>query len=732
MEGLPEIARLSIVAMVEWQVPAYPMNRISTRAIQARRSVTYESIYGTPSSAEELGPGPVGYTGLGVNIAIVDSGIDPLHEAFSGRFLGGYDATTTPPSVISSSSATNRDPGNHGTPVAGIALGGHTSPPNPPDPYPILKCWQADDGSSQDCAGVAPAAGLVDIKVCVHNDPTDPCRFRFLGYNWLATNAQSLKIRVVNISVGQRCADSDGKDVESVIVDHLVSLGMVVATSHGNANPCINPPCPPHPPTCPIGDRLTHPPGSSSFAMTIAATEDDQFNQTVNRNNDVPYNAGLTGPRQDFDQNPNPLALKPDFSAPGFSITAVSRDTTNRTDIYDINGGTSAASALVAGAAALIIEARPTITPGSLKDLLKRTAVPRPNVNPLPLTSSYDPNWDRHLGSGIINVFDALSLPRTDVRFPSCVDPPRMFAGLCDLSTSDPPWNNTNDITTISPPMVGVPNTIRAKVQNKGAATRVLVTFGIYHFAAGNRTFYHVGTVRRDIPANATVDVDHPWTPADKDHQCIQVSIEYGVDSHFENNVTQRNVQVSEVAPYIYKARIENPFMIPARFVLKPMSDRERWKCRVNDESFILDPLTDCSRDIKITFTPPPGTPSGEKGNCNVAVFATPKESDKPILIGGVTAQAVIPKPCKVVGQIVDTKGNPVPNAKVLIFSSAPIKPIRGITDKEGNFLIPVPFSLYNIAAEAATAGKGKTKQYLECGPSKKRFVLSGKELKLF
>ncbi len=734
---LPKLASLPQVAMIEWQLPYEAINDVGSRAIQSRTSTTFAP-NPDPRTAQDLG-----YTGAGVNIAIVDTGVDNRHEAFTGKFVAGYDANNN----LALQEDTNNDndisiPGGHGTHVAGIALGKAT---------PNRDCRRDPiEQVPTDCGGVATGAGLVDVKVCVS---ANSCTAIAQGLDWIGMHSTEHNIRVVNISLSMRvkytfdsqvvyyCPPDDGTSAVAKQVNYLVARGIAVAIGFGNASSCgFSSGTWPPPENSPS-------PGSASFAMTAQGSQD---NATVDRNNDTLFSDSLRGPRYGFDLvSPDLLALKPDFSAPADNILSAK---IGITDAYHGKTGTSMAAPHVAGAAAVLLQARPTLDPGNLKDLLKRTADSRLNIPPsfAPTYPLIDPVWNHDLGSGIINVYQALTEPAvTDVKFPSCaIGPPVTPGGLCQVQ-NEPPWNNWQDIVTLNPPQKNIPNTIRAMIQNSGPAATVLVNFGVYEFAAGNSTFHHIGTVQKLIPANTTVSVDQSWTPIAANHQCVQVSIQYGFDSDFTNNVTQRNL---EVAPSRYKVRIENPFMVPARMEIRPQSSREGWVCKVSETSFVLDPFEDCPRTVHIAFDAPAAAAPGERANCDVAVYATQKGSDTPILVGGVTAQTFVPKPCRIVGQIVDKTNHPVPQARVTFSRVQPQmvasdddrpaeeitvsviagEPVTAVTDEDGVFSVIIPPAYrYLILVKKAGQGEGQVEQRLECGIGKHTYMLSQGGLKV-
>lgn len=694
VDDLPTIAAFPEVAMIEWQEPLYQADDVSSRAAQGRSSVTY-----SPNTAEDMG-----FTGVGVNIGIIDSGLDDSHEAFTGKFVAGFDArNTTDPG---DGSTHPPDLNTHGTHVAGIALGRET---------PGRICRTANDGSPSNCGGMAPAAGVVVIGAC---DSSGACSGIYKGLDWLAAHAAQFNVRAANISIGG-CSNDDGTSAVSQQVNYLAAVGVAVAVAAPN---CGGTP----------GSQLVGAVAAASFAITVQGTDD---RGTVNRSDDTIWAGYSAGPRIDFNLvSPNLQALKPDIAAPATNIMSALAGSANQYVSYT---GSSMASPHVAGAAADIIQAFPGIDPGSLKDRLLRSADSSHNTAQFP---SVDPIWDKKFGYGLLNVGAALQAGTTDVGFPSCAGPGTGPGKPCTLVSPMPPWANTADIDTASPPQVGVANTITAKVKNFGAvAATVLVNFGVYEFAVGNNQFYHIGTVRVTIAPGAVQNVSVPWTPDAVNHQCVQVTIQFGLDTNYANNVTQRNLQV---APSVYKVRVENPFMVPARFQIKPKSERAAWACRVNEEAFTLDPFEDCPRQIQVTFAAPPGAGPGDRANCEVAVYATP-EGGKTQLIGGVTVQTLVPRPCRMIGAVVDAQGRPVADALLTFAGQADSSgaagfrsiseehPVSATTDRDGIFSVELaPLLPYMVVVEKGGTGKGKVLVRPTCGTCAMKFLLGSEGVK--
>ena len=149
-----KITRLPHVVMVKLEPKVSPQLDISSRAIKARASDEY-----SPNTAEEIGP----YTGEGINIAILDTGVDDNgrapnqhHESIDDldddptsndlKFVAGVDFTQEESIWVPRDGSYNPDDTNgHGSHCAGIAMG--------------------TGGGDTEYVGVAPQARLIDVKV---------------------------------------------------------------------------------------------------------------------------------------------------------------------------------------------------------------------------------------------------------------------------------------------------------------------------------------------------------------------------------------------------------------------------------------------------------------------------------------------------------------------------------------------------------------------------------------
>jgi subtilisin family serine protease len=726
-ELLQTLARRSDVAMVEWKVPLRPALDVSTRAVQVRASSAYAS-----EATDALG-----LTGAGVNIAVVDTGVDDGLSTFAGKVVLGFDATifedvdgdgvddscevAGAPSTCSGADdepgdgSTNPPDGSavqHGTRVAAIALGVGASGED---------CRTPSATSGLPCKGVAPGAGLVDVRVCTGGacddagiDQTDVSE----ALDWIVDEAETMGIRVVNVSLAEcdLTEEDEGKSALSQLVNYVVASGITVVVAHGNGAVLA----------CPAGSGSQHTfaPGSASLAITVAGSMDGA---TVGRDDDYAFSLYLTGPRTDWDAAaPNLFALKPDLAAPAQGILTPVPDPVGG---GSADTGTSLAAPHLAGAVALILEARPPMDPGSIKDLLLTTADASRNTSACGEgTLAAVPTWSKCLGAGLLNAWEAASTAaNTEVAFPSCVGDPGVLGRPCLLSDGLPAWKNTNDLQVGDLLQVDVETTVTADLENTGTAdASALVTFGARIFGGGAPQFEDIGTQRVDVAAGTKVTVTQAWTPETAGHQCLQVSLACARDGLFWNNVTQRNLEVEASR---YDVEVNNPLAVPASMRVQTRSHRNGWRCRVDDPTFTLNPILDCARMVRVVFDPPAGAQPGEQADCDVEIFATPlRPGAKAESVGGVTVRTYVPERCPISGRVVDASGNPVSRARVVLRWPGRGSTIAATTDASGAFTMRVPAGVpQRLRIRGGPHGRGEVDVRPACGARPLDLVLAGR-----
>jgi len=394
---------------------------------------------------------------------------------------------------------------------------------------------------------------------------------------------------------------SDGKDAFSQLCDLSEAMGITIVASAGNN----------------FFNTVLSSPAASTRAITVAASDDKN---TVNRADDGIASFSSQGPRSDDGDADCLDELKPEVTAPGVNIVAAAFNTLSGSAS---KSGTSMAAPHVAGLAALIYQARPTINPASLKDLIIRTCQ---QFGFPPSAPGCDPIWHQRWGWGLIDAYQAITQgTATDLTFPNY--------------PSNPPWLSP-DITTVpSPPQVGVPTTVTVVIKNAGPAVAVgaQIHFGIHVFSAATPVFHDIGTVVANLPVGNT-PISINWTPQDPGHQCARVEIGYSPDVDYSNNQAQRNLMVasSPVNFTIQNTVTEGPALI--HFVTSFAKPDTHWTVVFKPESTYTLSASDCPRTVSVELRPH-GAAVGDTQIVHVG--AVVETFFGPVTIGGISVLQV-------------------------------------------------------------------------------------------
>lgn len=258
-----------------------------------------------------------GQRGEGIGIAIIDTGIAP-HPDLVSRIVAFHDEVNDREQPY--------DDHGHGTHVSGIAAG---------------------DGSASDgkYAGMAPKANLIGVKVLAGKGSGGVSDV-VAGIQWAVDNRERFNIRVMNVSIGGTPAPWRS-DPMAQAVEAAVYSGITVAAAAGNSGP---------------KPQTITSPGLAPSAITVGNLDE---HWTSDRSDDTIEEVSSCGPTQ-YD-----LLEKPDVCAPGTWIYSCDTGT-----YYIAMTGTSMASPMVAGTAALLLQARPDASPGEIKEVLMDTAAP--------------------------------------------------------------------------------------------------------------------------------------------------------------------------------------------------------------------------------------------------------------------------------------------------------------------------------------------------------------------
>ncbi|RSM74309.1 peptidase S8 and S53 subtilisin kexin sedolisin [Actinoplanes sp. ATCC 53533] len=290
-------------------------------------------------------------TGQGIGVALIDSGIAPVKGLDqTGKVVNGPDLSFE----SQSANLRNQDTFGHGTHMAGIIAGRD----------PEVAAGKENDPKY--FVGVAPDARLVNLRVAAADGAVDVSQV-IAAIDWAIThrNDADLNIRVINLSFGTDSLQDPRFDPLSYAVEAAWRAGIVVVVSVGNDGPTATR----------VGNPALNPyviaVGGSDLSGTLARS-DDTIGAFSTRGNATRH-ADLVAPGRSIVSLRDPGSFV-DVTYPGGLVT----DATGR---YFKGSGTSQAAAVVSGAAALLLQQRPTLTPDQVKKLLTSTAVPMTDVD---------------------------------------------------------------------------------------------------------------------------------------------------------------------------------------------------------------------------------------------------------------------------------------------------------------------------------------------------------------
>ena len=364
--------RLGLIDAVAATLPRGQLKRLAAdngvRRVELDRTLTafdhaadtgdheYENAWGV----EHIGTPAVhaaGIRGAGVKVAIIDTGIDYIHDdpdndpyvvdpEFLGNYAGGYD--------FANGDADPYDDNGHGTHVAGIL---------------------AAEKNGYLVAGVAPDVDLYALKILDANGEGDVSNL-ILALQWALDN----DIDVVNMSLGTH----EVSPALASAVSNASAQGLLMVAASGNVNPLS-------------WEELF-------FGCPVAypGAYPEVLSTTFTNGNDALTGFSCTGPEVDV-------------AAPGdqiFSTVPIGSCMFCTPQGYSAQSGTSMASPHLAGTVALLLSAGipDTGAPGLFDDVKGRicaTADDGFGVNSTPIPTT-DPRYPNYFGCGVINADGAV------------------------------------------------------------------------------------------------------------------------------------------------------------------------------------------------------------------------------------------------------------------------------------------------------------------------------------
>ena len=147
------------------------------------------------------------------------------------------------------------------------------------------------------------------------------------------------------------------------------------------------------------------------------------------------------------------------------------------------------------------------------------------------------------------------------------------------------------------------------------------------------------------------------------------MNIQYGLDLEFGNNTTQRNLQVEASS---FDVRVENPYMVPAKFYVRAESNRADWPCSLDQSEFMIGGPEDCPVHVHVGLRGPIEARIGAYADCNISVFARASGAQESTLIGGVTVRSIVPDTCVVTLKLIGPNGEPLRHATLVFERDVP------------------------------------------------------------
>ena len=349
------------------------------------------------TSSDAMGsaiPRAAGFTGRGVTVAVVDSGCDASHPDLADHVVHNvklYSAeyANLPPDasnriVVANETGPYQNTdigGGHGTHVAGIIAADSTTDP------------------AGGRYGVAPDASLICYSIGEVLFTTAVVT----AYDHMLDQPDLWGIDVVNNSWGNSFRQFDPRDPVSVVTKAVADQGVVVVFAAGNSG-------------SEDAEMSLNPFSEAPWVVSVAAGSLDHHRGDFSSNgfrydNSQPTQIGggghttWTGDRIGV--------YHPDVTAPGVAISSTC-DTAGTVigpcppPNYDnaTADGTSMASPHIAGAAAVLLQANPALTPDQVRLALQATATPVAASD-----GSALPFWE--IGYGYVDLNAAVSLVRS-------------------------------------------------------------------------------------------------------------------------------------------------------------------------------------------------------------------------------------------------------------------------------------------------------------------------------
>ena len=294
----------------------------------------------------------LGYTGAGVVVAVVDSGVNYNHLDLADHLWDGGEEFPHHGYDIVNNDNDPMDDKGHGTHCAGTVLG---------------------DGTAGSLTGMAPEATLMCVK-SIRGDGFGGAVNIAGGMEWSVEHGCDL----ISMSLGMVGAGVADKEILRRTCEAILDAGIVALVCAGNEGMNILQmmyPIPNNvrvPASCPPPyldpDQMANP-GPLSCVVAVGAVNYNDVAADFTSQGPVTWQDTEFG---DYVYNPGIGLIRPDVCAPGVSIKSLDY---NNISGYTNMDGTSQATPCVAGIVALMLQKNPELTPAEICRILEETSV---------------------------------------------------------------------------------------------------------------------------------------------------------------------------------------------------------------------------------------------------------------------------------------------------------------------------------------------------------------------
>ena len=298
----------------------------------------------------------LGYTGQGVVVAILDTGVDYNHLDLADHLWDGGEEYPNHGWDFCNDNNDPMDEHGHGTACAGVICG---------------------DGTSGCQTGMAPDATLMCVKV--RNSQDTEASIICSGMQWAVEHGAdllSMSLGIYNPSLTERTLL---RNTSVAVMD----AGVVCAAAAGNKGNNHSLPIPDNigvPASCPppyMDSIQEGNPGGLTCVVCVGAVDADDYPAIFSSRGPVTWADTEFG---DYPYMPGSTTafglIRPDVCAPGEDILSLSFEGPTS---YAIGAGTSCAAPCVAGCMALMLSKNDNLTPADVCRILEETAVPLTN-----------------------------------------------------------------------------------------------------------------------------------------------------------------------------------------------------------------------------------------------------------------------------------------------------------------------------------------------------------------